>query len=187
MPHFDSIDPGKANFPALSFPTMSGVTVPENSYPDEEAANVVIPLRVKNYTLPIEKTSTTTIDTGGILNTDNGQMIGGKALAFAQKDLPRLVVEGDIDTPLISDESPLPSVLVAVNDDTFNITYGELINLYISGDLSVSITNLSERVHPLWFRDPYGRVYNSPRIIDYTGGFVEQVPGRTTFNLTLRV
>lgn len=190
MAKFDSIEASKQSFSAIAFPPIAGIVAVANEYPDQEtpvtgeSAEVIVPLRIKNYTPPIAKSSIQTVETGYIMSPTDGNVFGGKATSFSVQELPKAVMDGEIDTPIDS-ETNLPSIQIEADDTP--ITYGELIALYTEGALQVQSTGIWKRVDPLWFRDPYGRIYENPKILDYTASFVEQVPGRLNFSLTLKV
>lgn len=97
--------------------------------------------------------------------------------------VPLLEIEGYMDTPIGPVANNFATPLLYRRG--FPMMYGDFIAQSFSGDLSG--TSLKERVEPLWFRDPYGRYYSNPRVQDFSCSYVEAVPQRQQFSLTLRM
>jgi hypothetical protein len=69
------------------------------------------------------------------------------------------------------------------------LTYPQIMAAYFSGTIGVpnSYNNRWATVDPTAYRDPYGRVYNSPRVLTFTAARTEAVPYRHTFTMTLLI
>lgn len=176
---------GTPNYPAIAYAPISGVTAPANQFPDTaDVTNIIVPLHVRSFDLPQSKSQVNVVDVMPIINPHTGQSFGGKRVFHGSKDLPKLTMEGFIDTPCtVSGTFDIPQVIIGGS----NMTYADLISHINSGQLSITSDGEWVRSDPLWFRDPYGRVYNKPRIYDFSGTYVEQVPGRTNFNMVMMV
>lgn len=188
---------GPVNAAAIRYPPTSGISAPANVFPDQADSGIVIPLGLNTYNPRSTKTQLSTIDLMPILNPNSsGFSIGGKTLGYGTKELPKLQLEGRIDTPCSN--SIVNGEVLNIPDCKFNgmnVTYADLITAFLEGRANlqttnlggVSINNMWTRLNPTWFRDPQGRVYNDPKIISFTASYVEAVPGRVTFSMTLQV
>lgn len=171
------------NAPALCIPAISGLTVPGNVAPDTGAPGQVVYLHLTSYG-GINAEQINEVTTLPIL-TVPGLSYGGQFAAYAPLVLPRITLEGYIDTPCTqSGEYFLPNVH---DSGGIKYMYGEIIAMMMEGRANVGAGGEWQRLDPLWFRDPWGRVYNTPRILDFTGTYVEGVPERTQFSMALKV
>lgn len=161
--------------PEIAFPTISGLTNGGVAV----TPTVYIPLLVTNYVAPTRAASVGTVGVIPIIS-NKGLAYGGQAVMTGNLTLPKVKVEGHIDTPLISNTNPLSNIQL----NGFRLHYADLIAMYLEGRASAAGW---ERIDPSYFRDPYGRVFNNPRILDFNASYVEAVPGRTNFSLTLKV
>lgn len=169
---YDSI--GTKNAPMISFPMIAGMTIAGGT-----PATVEIPLVLTAYT------SVTRVPTTGLIGTipiiDDNFAYGGQTVSVGNIQLPKVSMEGHIDTPVTDSGGwQLPNIVLSGR----NLTYADLIAMYLEGRASAVGWR---RIDPLWFRDPYGRTYNSPFIMDFTATYVEAVPGRNNFTLQLKV
>lgn len=165
---------------ALAFPKVQGLTVPTNPT-DPNDPNVVIPLILTQYTSPNSGSKVGTIST--LPSTDvydpSNSAYGGLRVAEGGSELSKINLAGTIDTPAIIGNTlalPYPST------GGVNATYGDLIAMYTEGR-----SNNWNRVDPLWYRDPYGRMYYTPRILTYQASYIEGVPTRLNFTMTLAI
>lgn len=156
--------------PGLSFPvgtlSITGVVTPD----------IFIPMLLTSYQ---HATRRPKVQQSSAIPLLAGQTAyGGNFLTEGAQDLPSIALEGTMDTPTLKTGGlSLPDLIV----DGERMLYGELIALYIEGRSVVG----RKHVLPTWFRDPYGRQYNSPLITDFTASYVESVPGRNTFTMRM--
>lgn len=188
---------GAVDHPALRYPSVAGITNVPNQDPDEADSGVVIPIRLTTYSGPQTKQQLGSIDVMPIFNpNDGGYAVGGKTLSYGQSELTKIQMEGYIETPCtettVSGEKlniPTPKF------NSMNVTYADLIAAYTEGRANVTsvnaggviLNNMWVRTNPTWFRDPFGKVYNNPKVINFTASYVESIPGRTTFTMQLQV
>lgn len=159
---------GVYNKPALGFQPIGGVQVPSWE----------CPMILTTFSPPSRKPKVNVITTVPIIRP-SGFAAGGQAVTVAPNEFLKVSMEGFIDTPTVDyGEYRLPNILV----DGVRVTWLDFIVMGVEGRL-----NYWDRYDPTYFRDPYGRVYNNPRIMDIAGTYVEQVPGRTNFSMTLKV
>lgn len=174
MPAFEYDSLTTVNTPMIRFPMITGLTIAGAT-----PSTVDIPMVVTSYT-PVSRGATVGV-LGSIPIIDEGFSYGGQTVAVGNIALPKLSVEGFMDTPTVASGAyQLPDILLS----SIRLTYGELIAMYFEGRAASSGWG---RVDPTWFRDPYGRVYNSPYIMDFSATYVQAVPGRTNFTLQLKV
>lgn len=156
--------------PVLVYPTVSGLTI-SGILP----ANITIPLELTTYSVPSRKLSTVLL--AGMPHTLENYSIGGNAVAVGGTELAKITIDGHIDTPTqISGTLALPYIQL----DGIRYTYADIIAGFIDGRL----TNWTPQ-RPSYFRDPYGRRYDNPQVLDFSASYVEAVPGRTNFSMVL--
>lgn len=138
--------------------------------------------------------NSTTVEwaSGPVIDTVSNQGIGGNAIALGVNQLPKLYFEGWIDSPYsvpTTGEDPMTTVPGILGGDGNIYNFVQLIAAYFQGNVSVSALSGSPwaRIDPTWFRDPYGRCYQNPRILTFTASRTEAVPYRHTFTMTLLV
>lgn len=189
MRSYSSLD--TSGSPAIAFGSHSFIKGHSNQGVDELSSSIVIPLRVKAYNTPAAKMPTNVQGAGTILDPGSDQAFGGTFASHGTRELTKLSIDGEIDTPMtLLNDWRVPALYIEnpadEEDESNRITYGELIAYYLSGQLNVADNNWGVQ-NPSWFRDPFGRVYNNPRVLDYTANYVEAVPGRTTFNMVMKI
>lgn len=172
--------------PALAYPQISGITVPANLPPDVANANIVIPLLITTYSGPTRAPSVNQVPLLPLIDPKSNLAYGGNTLSLGVNQLAKIKMEGTIDTPGVETTvagEPRKLNISSITAGTTKLTYGDLIALCLEGRVSATYS----RYDPIWFRDPFGRYYNNPRILDYQANYVEAVPNRTTFSITLLV
>lgn len=168
--------PSTVNRPQIVFPAITGLLVS-----GAVASPLTIPMTVTSYVPPKRNAKTELITSIPLLHTGSNLSYGGTTVAEGNVETAKISVEGFIDTPTIdSGNYRLPYITLGGN----NLHYADLIIGFIEGRWSVPTW---QKINPTSFRDPYGRVYNNPRIWDFNATFVEGVPGRTNISLTLIV
>lgn len=167
------INSGVYDQPALIYPALAGVTVNGAGGP------FTIPISMTAYTPVSRRPKLTPVTTLPILSGNYNY--GGTTQAESSLEIAKLSFDGTIDTPCI-DESQWRVSNLLVNG--VRITYAELIIMCMEGRVNTgnghwNVTN------PTLFRDPYGRVWNNPQVIDVQASFVESVPGRNQVSIQL--
>lgn len=173
------------NDPVLAFPAVG--TLPAYT----------IPTRLTQ--LDVVTTNATLVEwsSGPVVDQPSNNAVGGNSWGEGVNQLPKLVMAGWIDTPAVEIEVPgmvgtaeVPGII----QDGFRMTYAEIIAMFYEGRTSTyndysSVTpgTYWQKVDPLYFRDPMGRVYNNPRIYTFTATRLEAQPFRTNFNMTLQL
>lgn len=90
-----------------------------------------------------------------------------------------IATTGTPTTVLVPESVPIPL-------NPYN--YAEILIMMLEGRANYGGSDIGwGRLDPLWYRDPWGRVYNSPRILDFTGSYVVGVPQRTQFTMALKI
>lgn len=171
---------GPPDFAALAYDTIipTGHT---NQYPDAASSLFVIPFEVKAYQTPQMKLAVDVTGSAPFV----GYALGTKTASAGVKELPKITIEGELDTPCTTVGTfNIPSL--KLSDPGPNLVYGQIIQMLTDGELSVEGV-YHVRKDPAWFRDPLGRIYNNPRVLSFEASYVEQVPGRNTFTMTMKV
>jgi hypothetical protein len=106
---------------------------------------------------------------------------GNSAVLQGASELPKIQIEGYMDTPTVAHSSPLQS---AITLDGSPVSYGDLISVALEGRAG---TTEGPAVHPDYFLDPFGRQFDSPRIIAFTAQYIQGVPYRQNFTMTLQL
>ena len=151
-------------------------------YPNYEtpASPITIPLRVLSYRGLSRARETKALEILPSVDLKTNRTFNSPLISAGKLSFPKIVISGEIDTPIVSTATPLPAVILGGQ----NVTYADVIAAYLEGRIYSSIPVVTD---PNWFRDPFGRTFSKVRVESFDAAFVEAVPGRTTFNLTLRV
>lgn len=168
--------------PALAYPKVAGITAPANKVPDNTDPNIVIRLTLTSYSVRSRRSKVSITQSLPLTDIYDGTTWGGTAVADGPQELPKTTLAGHIDTPLDADN--LPTVMAG----TQHMSYAEFIIACLDGRAGSFMwgdARVWKTIQPVWFRDPYGRVYFNPRVFDFTATFLEAVPGRTNFTMTL--
>lgn len=159
--------------------------------PGETGDILTIPMLITSYIPRSKKPKVNTITTLPMVDVFSGTAFGGNAVAEGPQELAKITVEGTMDTPTVSSGGwQVPAIMDGGGE---RYTYAEIILACIEGRYQASTHPLSSdgywyvKTEPLSFTDPYGRVFNSPRIFDFSASYVEAVPGRNSFSMTLVV
>jgi hypothetical protein len=162
------------------------------AYSIQSPQDWVIPLRILEYQ-GLAKPRTVVAKQILPLRPSFDVATDGNLISWGTTSLPRITLSGEIDTPiaaLTSDSSTIPTVgnfaTPIPRFGTQVISYADIIGLCLEGNILTS-TGKPTIVHPDWFRDPFGRQFNNVRVEKFQASFVEAVPGRHTFSMTLRV
>lgn len=162
------------NQPALAFKYSPDISIPGGPSP------VIVPMTLTVSGVPTAASTPTQVIVTPIV-MPSGLVVGSNVLGDAPINQPRISLEGTMDTPLTIDGTDhVPAILV---NNTIRITWAEYVVMCMEG----RVTSTYTRWDPLWYRDPFGRQYNNPRIVDFTAQYVEAVPGRTSFTMQLKV
>jgi hypothetical protein len=171
------------NYPALCIPKNTAITGAQNLniYPDTAQPHVVVPMHVTSYTPPGASPALNVVSSLPYVNQKSNYAYGGNALSQGKQDLWKLSCEGYIDTP--SSDEIIGGYKFSTPDFGVgkNLLYADYIQLAKEDNTGLS------RSKPYWFRDPIGRVYTDPRILNFAATYVEGTPGRTNFQMTLIV
>lgn len=161
----------------LVFPDISGLLLGGFAY-----TPVVVPLTLTSYAPATRNAKVNEVGVLPIITPDN-MAYSANTLLLGGTELPKITFEGFMDTPTVDFNGwQLPELTL----NEIRYTYADLIAMYVEGRAAQTPTGYG-RVDPLSFRDPYGRVYDNPRILDFSASYVESVPGRNNFSMTLKV
>lgn len=164
------------NAPALAYPKAAGFTFPANLSPDTGDSNLVIRMTLTTLGVVTRKAKVNVVQSSPILS--GSLAYGASTISQGAMEVPKLQVEGFIDTPSTTTTPILPQLTAG----SINYSYAEYIAMCWDG----SAGNWN-RIDPAWFRDPYGRVYANPQVFDFTASYVEGIPGRTNFTMVLAI
>lgn len=158
---------------------------------------IEIPMHITKLSSQNEGSSVIEVTAGSIIDSTSNLSSGGASVSYGVDTLPKIAIEGFIDTPVtITVSGGVETALPALIIDGFHVTYTEIIAAYYEGRTSTNSSGAWVHTLPRWFRDPFGRVYGDRtptgtlqviRIYDFTAARLEAVPGRNTFTMTLQV
>lgn len=124
----------------------------------------------------------------------NTPAYGTNFLIEGTSELPKIQIDGHIDTPFTAAHeyvpltTPITKVGVKVQSsitlDGQRATYGDVIATAMEGRINPAYPTA---VDPDYFLDPYGRVFSAPRIVAFTASYVPGVPYREQFQMTLQL
>lgn len=166
------------NKPVLAYPTFAGLSI---------GTSFEIPLVITTYSPPNSKNTMNNIAVLPIQGS-GGFAYGGSAVGQGGSTNPSLVVDGFCDTPTApSTGSSGESVMIStVTVNGIPHLYSEIIAMCLEGR-ALGTADGWDGLNPLYFRDPYGRQFNNPRIIDFSASYVEAIPGRSNVSITMKV
>lgn len=179
------------NAPVLSVykPPSGGTTsVPANTGPDAgNTSELVIPMVLTTYAAPIRTPKINTIGVVPMQTTYSGANTswGGTILAEGPSQLPRIQLEGHIDTPRETDGDYEISAL-KIEDIRYSFP-DYIATLWEGRGAFFASLGYWQKIEPLWFRDPYGRKFTNLKIIDFNASYIEGVPQRNSFSMQLMV
>lgn len=180
-----------ANYsPVLNFPIVSGVTIVVAG--STISTSLTIPMTLTTYAGPNRKATVSDVTLMPAIDEGSNLAFGGHVGGYGNDQLPKITLEGFIDTPVTAlidagADTNDPHKNLTVWDLTVNglrQTYADIIAMYFEGRAS---TPTWKRINPNWFIDPYGRQFNNPKIMDFNATYIEGVPRRTNFSMQLVV
>lgn len=154
-------------------------------------AYTAIPLHLTK--MDNQSVTSTTVEwaSGPVMDLASNTSSGGNAIGYGVNQLPRLAIEGWMDTPYTvpttgEDPPAIPGVTIG------GVIYNnpQILASYFDGRVLAGTTQPLGpwiRVDPIWYRDPYGRCYATPRLLAFTATRIEAVPYRHNFTMSLLV
>lgn len=172
--------------PGVQYATPSGVTVNGSS-----VSTIFIPMILSSATLPTYVRSQNESAALPIIDMGNGIASGGSFATAAGGQFPKISLEGTIDVPLTSvtetgTYSGQDAEVPAVQVNSVPMHWVDVIAMFFEGRYTGSSSGYA-RYDPSFYRDPYGRRYDHPRVMDFTASFVAGVPTRANFTMQLMI
>jgi hypothetical protein len=150
-------------------------------------SELTVPLLITEYRVP---TAVPTIgQVGGIpeVNIYSSSSSGIVLPTMGPSQLPKCSISGFIDTPYEEvGAQALPTLWMSGRSGgSTRASYGDLIAMHIEGRAWAGLDTRTN--HPSLFRDPYGRLFGYPRILDFSASYMEGRPNRQNFAMTLQI
>lgn len=149
---------------------------------------VEIELFLKSHSIPQRNIKTQEIVTTRRFEPNSQRDISTSILTFGAPDLLQVELSGWLITPTTTDGSGnryyAPKDLNGTALAMSNMTYADIINMYIEGAINKTIGGAWLRKDPDYFVSPYGNRYIRP-IISSFDSQQDPLPKRQTFNMTL--
>lgn len=158
------------NDPILQFPGSSSIVLQGVA----QTGTFTVPLTLVAYSPAMP---TFTHGQATMIPIDGG--IGAGVALTPSIGLTQVRMEGFIDTPMAESADLYLSSLTL---DGFRQTYADIVAAYWEGRMAGW-----QRIQPTLFRDPYGRQFDNPVIMDFQASYIEAAPQRTNFTLVLKV
>lgn len=181
MPTYNDYDSQTSTYsPGLQFDGINGLTIGGVT-----THSFFIPMILATASLPTYTKSFNTQNVIPIYDMRYGIAYGGSFVSPQGTEFPKIRLEGSIDTDLTSATEAAPYAgeqvaipIVAVN--SIPMHWIEVLKMFFEGRYLGN-----QRYDPSWYRDPFGRVYNFPRIHDLTAAYIAGVPERANFTMVL--
>ena len=152
--------------------------------------DLVIPLRVTSYQGVSRQRTVSQKQTIGRLTLSSNNRVGGNFIGVGKMNFATLSISGEMDSPIAQfGIYATPTLRYPTNNsNSYQVTYADIIAACIEGRVyDADNSNFYESIQPLWFRDPFGRVFTKVKIRAFSAAFVEMAPGRQSFSMTLEV
>lgn len=175
-----------AEFTKLVSPTYNS---PQLVYPAIGAnPALTIPLHITDYKVSTRNAKMNPITGLPLLHPLSNNAVRGVQIGAGTMELPKIVLAGHIDTPSETiGVYRLPSFKWRGQVQVLRITYGDFIAMCMEGRANQFDTAIFSIIDPTHFRDPFGRMYYLPRVTSFTGSYLEGVPCRQNFQMTLNL
>ena len=173
MPFQDFTTTPIFNQPAIAYPAIG-----------TEQTAIVIPMRVFQYIGLKRDRKLAPMGVIPSVNPKTNVATGGTFITGGTMELPKLTISGQLDTPVAAATTRSQFATPTLTYFSQRVTYADII----AGCLEGRVTNTDgSSIDPLWFRDPFGKVFTGIKVLRFDAKYVERVPGRQTFNLGLLV
>lgn len=111
----------------------------------------------------------------------NTSLYGSNLLIEGVTELPKLQLQGHMDTPMTQVGTKVQSTVTLAGQP---VSYGDVITTAVEGRAG---NEKGAVVNPDYFLDAFGRVFSKPRITEFTATYIQGVPFRQNFTLTLQL
>lgn len=147
---------------------------------------VQVELRIKEHGIPVRQPKIQEIVTASRFDPVEQRDISTAGMFYGAPDLLQVTISGVILTPKDSSDrySPKDANGVALANMT-NMTYADIIQMYIEGSINRTIGGAWQRKDPDYFISPYGNTYSRPVIMTWEPGFVNTSSKLQSFSMTL--
>src|ERR1700759_2899692 len=119
---------------------------------------IEIELYFKDFPIAIRKPKVTEINTISVIDHRSQMDRTTNLLFFGAPDILQVSAGGSIVTPTVSKQYT-PKALDGTAFPVGNISYGEIVNAFIQGEISRTVAGPGLRVDPAYFISPYGQKY----------------------------
>ena len=152
--------------------------------------DLIIPMRITSYQGVSRSRTASSRQTIGRLTVSTNSSSGGNLAAMGKMTLATIALQGELDSPTKTAEIfSTPSIVYPTNSsNSYTVSYADIIAACLEGRVyELGNPSYYGVVHPNWFRDPFGRLFNRVRVRSFSASFTEAAPGRQTFNMVLEV
>lgn len=118
-------------------------------------SSIEIPLFIKDHPIPQRRSRATEITTVPSADHKTGMDVTTQLLFFGAPDILQVSISGFIITPWDGNQWVTPFG---------NVTYGEIVSMFLEGVLNRSPTGYPQRRDPDYYITPYGQKYDKPII-----------------------
>lgn len=147
---------------------------------------IEIELFVKDHSIPVRQLKTQEVVTATRFEPVEERDVSTAGIFYGSPELLQVTLSGVLKTPKNS------SLRFAPKDKSgtllsgmTNLTYGDIITMFLQGALNRTIGGAFQRKDPDYFISPYGNTYTSPIISVWEPGYVNTSSKMQSFSMTL--
>lgn len=175
------VNTGTVDQPGIQFDGISSLAINGTA-----TSSFFIPMILTTYSSPTYVVTMNETNVMPVYDPRGGLAYGGNVLQAQGALFPKLDVEGTIDCPITAvtetgEYSGAAAQVSAVTVNSIPLHWVEVLAMFFEGRYS------GARYDPSWYRDPYGRQYNSPRMFDYTASYIAGSIERANFTMSLMI
>lgn len=147
---------------------------------------VEIELWLKEYSIPIRQPKIQEVATATQFDPIGQRDISTAGIIYGGPDVLQVTMTGFLKTPkdsglLFAPVDKSGAALSGMSD----MTYGDIITMYIEGSLNKTVGGAWMRKDPDYFISPYGNTYTDPVIMSWEPSFVNTNSKLQSFSTTL--
>lgn len=134
-----------------------------------------VELYIKDHPIPVRRTKPTEVANVSQIDPRSNLETAFAGIFFSTPDILQVAISGWLITPTSSNQW---------STSFGNISYGEVVANYISGEYSTTTSGALQRKDPDYYITPYGHRYNKPVIALWDCQYTVFI-GKQTFSATL--
>lgn len=147
---------------------------------------IEVELFIKDHSIPVRQPKTQEVVTLTQFDPMTQRDVSSKGIFYGGPELLQATISGFLKTPkdgslLFAPVDKSGAALSGMSD----MTYGDIITMYIEGSINQTVGGAWQRKDPDYFISPYGNTYVSPVISTWEPSFVNTNSKLQAFSMTL--